>query len=83
MFDNESSGGEEVEQVESPQKQLFRKRKKKTLTGFMRPTNSPMRIRARSTKNRTLMNQSQSKTSLHLKSNITPPEGRWKDQADL
>ena len=42
------SDREEVKKVQSPEKKLVRK--KKLGTGFMRPTNSPMRIRSRSTK---------------------------------
>ena len=80
LFDNEDSERNQVEEeVESPQKQLVRK-KKKSGTGFMRPTNSPLRIRARSGKRGTLNNRS--RTSLNLKSSITPPEDQQKDQAD-
>ena len=80
LFDEEDSDREGVEEVESPQKQLIRK--KKGGTGFMRPTNSPMRIRARSTKKGTYISPNKRRSSLNFKSNITPFEEPEEDQVD-
>ena len=65
---------EDAEEVESPKKNLKRK-KEKSGTGFMRPTNSPMRIKTRSKKG-SLSKNSQSSSSLNLKSINTPPGHR-------
>ena len=79
LFDNVASKKEGVEEIQSPEMQLVRK-KKKSITGFMRPTNSPLRIRKRSTKKGTSFNLG--RTSLNLKSSIIPPEDQQKNQAD-
>ena len=57
---------------ESPKKQLLRR--KKSGTGFMRPTNSPMRIRKKSTKKGTYTSANKSRSSLNLKSDFYTPE---------
>ena len=76
LFDGEDSekGVEEVKE-ESHQNEIIRQ-KKKPRAGFMRPTNSPMRIRrrTRTTKQGTITLLNPSRSLLNLKSTKTPPE---------
>ena len=83
IIEKEVEEEEEEYEKESPQNQIIGLRKKSGGTGFMRPINSPMRIRRKPQNTNqgafTLLNASRS--SINLGRKITPPEGQQKEES--